>query len=301
LDQLLTEHGTWYLHKRNRNMIVEVPEDEDVPVAEDFAWLTLGQLRCQLQRGGRVNMNARTVLSGISYARADRHPADDAFRGSFNQQVVESHTVGDGDAEVAAALTWLIDQKAKYTLDVRRIPLDDMDEWVRSRDMIRHRDDRHFRIVGMSVTATSREVSAWSQPMLEPTPGNVVALLCQRQSGALKVLVQAMVQPGLIDRLELAATVHLSPGSYTGPEDRPPLSAYVDAPESWIRMNASQSEDGGRFLHADTTHLIVEAPEDHVVEAPDNYRWMTLGLLSRLIRSGYYVNIEARSLIACLL
>jgi dTDP-4-dehydro-6-deoxy-alpha-D-glucopyranose 2,3-dehydratase len=300
-DQLLSEHGAWYLHKRNRNMIVEVPEDEDFPVAEDFTWLTLGQLRCQLQRGNGVNMNARTVLSGISYAMADGSAGDDECGDAFHRQVVESHTVGAADDEVSAAITWFIDQKAKYMLDVRLVALDHMDQWVRDSDSIRHRENRYFRIVGMSVTATSREVSSWSQPMLEPTPGNAVVLLCQRRSGVLHVLVQAMIQPGLTDRLELAATVHLSPGSYARPQDRPPLAEYIDAPPSWVRVNASQSEDGGRFLHADTTHLVVEIPEDHVIEAPDNYRWMSLGLLSRLIRSGYYVNIEARSLIACLL
>ena len=117
-DQLLSEHGDWYLFKRNRNMIVEVPEGEDVPVAENFTWLTLGQLRCQLQRGNRVNMNARTVLSAISYSTADNSATGDEPRDPFHQQVVESHTVGGEDAEVSAAITWLIDQKAKYTLDV---------------------------------------------------------------------------------------------------------------------------------------------------------------------------------------
>lgn len=300
-DQLLSEHGDWYLFKRNRNMLVEVPEGEDVPVADNFAWLTLGQLRWQLQRGNRVNMNARTVLSAISYSAAENSAAGYEPRDPFHQQVVESHAVGTEDAEVSAAITWLIDQKAKYTLDVRRIPLDDLHEWVRGTDVIRHREDRFFRIVGTSVTAMSREVGTWAQPMLEPTPGNVVALLCQRRAGVLRVLVQAMVQPGLVDRLELAGTVHLSPGKYTGPEDRPPLADYVDAPAPWVRLDACQSEDGGRFLRADTSHLVIEVPEDHVVEAPDNYQWMTLGLLNRLIRAGYYVNIEARSLIACLL
>jgi oxidase EvaA len=176
-----------------------------------------------------------------------------------------------------------------------------MDEWVRDADSIRHRDDRYFRIVGLSVRATSREVDTWYQPMLKPTRGNVVALICQRRSGVLQFLVQAMIQPGLTDRLELAATVQLTPESYNGPEDFPPLAEYLDAPESWIRLNAPQSEDGGRFLYADTTHVVVDVPDGHTVEAPGNYRWMTLGLLNRLIRSGYYVNVEARSLLACLL
>lgn len=66
-------------------------------------------------------------------------------------------------------------------------------------------------------------------------------------------------------------------------------------------MKNVQSEDGGRFLRADTTHVVVHVPEGERVNAPDNYRWMSLGLLNRLIHSGYYVNVEARSLIACLL
>jgi oxidase EvaA len=300
-DQLLSEHASWYLHKRNRNMIVEIPEDEPIPVADDFAWLTLGQLRHQLERGNRVNMNARTVLSGISYAAQDDPDSYGDIRDEFRRQVVESHGAGRHNDDVSAAMTWLIDQKAKFNLDVRRIGLGEMDEWVRGTDSIRHREDRYFRIVGLSVSATSREVGTWSQPMLEPKSGNVVALICQRRSGMLQFLVQAMVQPGLTDRLELAATVQLTPGTQSGPEDLPPLAEYLNAPESWVRLKAVQSEDGGRFLHADTTHVVINVPEDHTIDAPDNYRWMTLGSLNRLIRSGHYVNVEARSLIACLI
>lgn len=301
-DQLLSEHGSWYFHKRNRNMIIEVAANENVSVAEGFAWLTLGQLRRQLQHGNRVNMNARTVLSGISYAA----PPGVVSTDMLHQQVVESYATGGGETEVAAAITWLIDQKSNYLLDVRRIPLHSMTEWVQDADSIRHRDGRPFSIIGMSVEASSREISTWSQPMLEPTQLNIVALLCQRRSGVLHVLVQAMVQPGLIDRLELAATVHLSSDqscsvNESRASERPPLAEYVNAPREWVRVNNSQSEDGGRFLGADTTHLVIEVPEDHLVETPGNYRWMTLAVLNRLIHTGYYLNIEARSLIACLL
>ncbi|MFE3579876.1 NDP-hexose 2,3-dehydratase family protein [Streptomyces vinaceus] len=300
-DQLLSEHASWYLHKRNRNMIVELPETEDIPLSDDFAWLTLGQLRQQLKRGKRVNMNARTVLSGISYAGEGAPDFFGDIADPFHLQVVESHRVGRSEADVSAALTWLIDQKSRFSLDARRISLNDLDEWVRGAYGIRHREDRYFRIVGLSVTATSREVDRWSQPMLEPTSGNVVALVCQRRSGVLHFLVQALAQPGLQDRLELAATVQWNPGNYRGPDDFPPLAEYLDAPASWTCLKAVQSEDGGRFLRADTTHLVVDVPEGHPVAAPDNYRWMPMGTLNRLIRSGYYVNVELRSLLSCLL
>lgn len=301
-DQLLSEHGFWYLHKRNRNMIVEVPEDEDVPVEQDFTWLTLGQVRHQLMLGNRVNMNARTVLSGITYGAAagDRLPRAEQSDG-FHAELLESHRTAGSAADLSGALTWLIDQKSKFSLDVRRTSLQDMGEWICDDNSIRHRDGRYFDIIGMSIQATSREVGTWWQPTLEPRAGNVVALICQRRAGVLQFLVQAMVQPGLTDRLELAPTVQFAPGYHRGPQDFPPLTQYLDAPESWIRLKAVQSEDGGRFSRADTLHQVIQLPEDHEIEAPDNYRWMPLALLNRMTHFGYHVNVEARSLAACLL
>jgi oxidase EvaA len=301
-DQLLSEHGFWYLNKRNRNMIVEVPEDEEVPVENDFTWLTLGQVRHQLTLGNRVNMNARTVLSGITYGAADGDRLPDAGQSDgFHAELLASHRAPSSEADLSGALTWLFDQKARFTLDVRRTSLRDMDGWICDDDSIRHRDGRYFDIIGSSIKATSREVGTWWQPMLEPHQGNAVALICQRRAGVLQFLVQAMVQPGLTDRLELGPSVQFAPNYHPGPQDFPPLAEYLDPPESWVRLDAIQSEDGGRFSKADTRHLVVELPEDHKIEAPDNYRWVTLGLLNRLTHFGYNVNVEARSLAACLL
>jgi dTDP-4-dehydro-6-deoxy-alpha-D-glucopyranose 2,3-dehydratase len=300
VDRLLSEHASWYLHKRNRNMIVEVPPDEEIPTREDFAWLTLGQVRRQVALGN-VNMNARTVLACISYARADRAGADVRLDDEFHARVVASHRQGRSDDEISAVMTWITDQKETFSLDVRRIGLPETDEWVYDGHSIHHVDGRYFRIIGLSVEATSREVGRWSQPMLEPVPGNLVAFVCQRRSGVLQFLVQAMIQPGLTDRLELAATIQVAPGYCRGPRDLPPLAGYLTSAESRVRLESVQSEDGGRFHRADTRHLVIELPEGHPVDAPDNYRWMTLGQLNLLNRAGYYVNVEARSLMACLL
>lgn len=299
-DRLLSEHAYWYLHKRNRNMIVEISPDEDLPVRDDFTWLTLRQVRHQLANGN-VNMNARTVLACISYAAGEDAWASGDPDDGFHNRVITSHISGRSDAAVSAAMTWVIDQKEIFTLDVRRIGLLEMDDWVSDEESIRHCDGGYFRILGLSVEATSREVGRWSQPMLEPVPGNLVAFIGQVRSGVLHFLVQAMVQPGSTDRLELAATIQLAPGYSRVARELPPLVEYLTSPISRVRLKSVQSEDGGRFYRADTTHLVIEVPEDHPIDAPDNYRWMTLGLLNRLTHFGYYVNVEARSLLACLL
>jgi len=60
-DVLQSEHGSWFFHKSNRNMLVET--DEEVPADPDFVWLTLGQLGELLRFDNLVNMDARTVLA----------------------------------------------------------------------------------------------------------------------------------------------------------------------------------------------------------------------------------------------
>ncbi|MBI0379683.1 NDP-hexose 2,3-dehydratase family protein [Streptomyces albiflaviniger] len=47
-------------------------------------------------------------------------------------------------------------------------------------------------------------------------------------------------------------------------------------------------------------YLVVETELSAVPEEPPHYRWMAVRQLLDLIRHSYYVNVEARTLIACL-
>ena len=294
VDQLQSEQGSRYLRKRNRNMIVELPPDHEVAVEPDFAWLTLRQIRELLVAGNTFNLNARTVLSCIAYA-GTAPAAVDGWRAA----VLASHLAAVADDDVRGALSWLTDIKSALTLDVRRIPLDALEQWVCNGESIRHASGRFFRVLGVSIEAASREVPVWAQPMIEPTRDGVLAFLCQRRDGVLQFLVQARAEPGFIDTAELGATLQLSPGNYD-PDKLPPLAEYLDAPADHVRLRMLQSEDGGRFYRDEKLHLVIELPEGERVDAPPSYRWMTLALLKRVMACGYHVTVEARSLIACL-
>ena len=66
LDQLQSEQGARFLRKRNRNIIIKV--EEEVPELEDFRWMTLGQIKEMMAIDNMVNMDTRTVLSGLNVA-----------------------------------------------------------------------------------------------------------------------------------------------------------------------------------------------------------------------------------------
>src|SRR5207248_9590177 len=84
LDGLQSEQGSWFLHNRNRNTVVET--DDDVPLDEDFCWLTLSQLPRLMRLDHMVNMDSRTVLACVPPALTrpdDRDTGDDSFSGAI--------------------------------------------------------------------------------------------------------------------------------------------------------------------------------------------------------------------------
>lgn len=280
VDVLQSEQGSWFLHKRNRNMIVEV--DEDVPVHDDFCWLPLRRIWELLAADNIINMDARTVLSCLPF---------------------QDSAEGPPLTGTASILSWFTEMKATTEVSARRMPLRAIDRWHRSADEIAHEDGKFFSVVAVSAQAASREVASWTQPLLAPRNQGVVAFLVKRIGGVLHLLVQARVEPGYIDIIELAPTVQCDPANYRDlPADlRPPFLDYVlNADAGSIKYDALQSEEGGRFYHAQNRYVIVEAGDDLPANLPPDFQWLTVRQITGLLRHSYYVNVQARSLIACL-
>ncbi len=307
VDQLQSEQGARFLRKRNRNVIVEVDEREVIPVYDDFHWVTLGQIQALLKQENVINMDSRTVLSCIRYHDTVEPDTLEKWRrgDSFADSVRYSQFADDNAAlrTFDEIISWLTGLKVRYYLNVRRVPLDAVEGWVVEADRVHHVQDRFFSVVAVSVLAGSREVSSWSQPLIESAKGGMLCFVCQRKKGVLHFLVQGRVEPGHADSLELAPTLQCTPGNYDAarPDLYPPYYELVStAPPEWIRYNRLQSEEGGRFYHDANRYMVLEVPPDVEIDVFDNYAWMTLHQIKEFIRFNNYINVEARSLLACI-
>jgi hypothetical protein len=81
------------------------------------------------------------------------------------------------------------------------------------------------------------------------------------------------------------------------------LDEVLTADPSRVRYEAVHSEEGGRFLNAESRYLFVSADPDGGAAAgdlPPGYRWLSVDQLSALARHSHYVNVQARTLLACL-
>jgi oxidase EvaA len=305
-DQLQSEQGARYLRKRNRNVIMQISDDALMQPPEDFRWLTIGQLQRLARQANLVHLDCRSILGGTSLGGADAQEglsvllAADTFQG----RVLASIRAGDSQVEksLAEILSWLAHLKCHCEQQVRSLPLKEVVGWKLQDGVIRHETGRFFSIVGMAVQAASREVASWHQPLVKSMDGGIIGLITQMRNGILHFLIQGRTEPGFLDLVELAPTVQCAPANYLQ-GTHTPLPAFVEflqaMPRERIRFDTMLSEEGGRFYHSQQRHLVVELEPDVSIEIPPSYCWMSLGQIHECARFNNLLNIELRSILAC--
>lgn len=304
LDQLQSEQGARFLNKRNRNIIVQTIDE--IPINEDYRWFTLGQIKRLCAYDNIVNMDLRTVISGIPFdgCRSDSLTLWDQFF-AIEDKFKFSMLVSALDSErsihnLDELISWLTELKAKNDLFVEKIPLSDLDQWTISEEQIHHAENLYFDVNWVSVEIENREVAKWHQPIVAPKQEGLCVFVIKKINGVYHFLVQAKIECGNFDIFEFAPTVQCITGSYKNSLEKVPFLRYVlGVNPNQIRYSALQSEEGGRFYHEQNRNMIVEADESFPTAGlPVTYKWMTFNQLLSFLRYNNYLNIQARSLLA---
>jgi len=308
LDQLQSEQGARFLKKRNRNIIIK-PVTE-IPVYDNFVWLTLGQLKQLMRYDNVVNMDTRTVVSGIHYGDYTPETVDlfnflspTNYDSAFTQSFLKS-ALSNVKAlhEIEEIITFITQLKSVFDLEINKVDLKKLNHWVFESDAIRHEQNKYFKIIAVDVEIGNREVVKWSQPMVEPAQEGLCAFVCKEINGILHFVVQAKLECGNHDIIEFAPTVQCLTGNYHQSENGvlPFLDYVLEAPKEQVFLDVHQSEEGGRFFREQNRNLIVMAGDAFPVELPERYIWMTLNQLLTFLKFNNYLNIQARSLISAI-
>ena len=311
VDQLQSEQGARFLHKRNRNIIIEVGKDEIQNPPSNFIWLTLKQLKEMLNHPNVVNMDTRTVISCIqfgNYSERDLNllTAANVFDNSGNLYESSLYSVLNNDNHLHSIqdiLHWITSLKFKYDLTVNTVPLNEVKNWEYDGVEIHHKDRKYFSVIGVKVEIGNREVVSWSQPMVKPAQGGIMGFLVKKINGIYHFLVQAKLEPGNFDVIEMAPTVQCLTGNYRAGKNEYtiPYIEYFINPEPknvWYAVN--QSEEGGRFYKEENMNMIVEVGDDFPIEVEENYCWLTLNQMLSFIEYNNYLNIASRSLLSAI-
>jgi oxidase EvaA len=308
LDQFQSEQGARFLKKRNRNIIVKV--NSDIEKHQDFIWLTLGQIKKLIQFDNLVNMDSRTVISGIPYGSYDKQVVDFFntiypynAENSFKNGLLNSALIRDNALHsIDEILNWFTNLKGQFELEVTPISLFNINDWQFEKDQLRHSENKFFKVIAVKIEIGNREVISWSQPLIQPMQEGLIVFIVKKINGIYHFLVQAKLESGNFDILEFAPTVQCLTGNYKETEENalPFLDYVLRAKRDQIKFDALQSEEGGRFFQEQNRNLIIEVDDEFSIDVPDNYIWITLNQLNLFLKFNNYLNIQARSLISSL-
>jgi len=317
IDQLQTEQGGRFLRKRNRNIVIEVADD--VVVLDDFCWLTLGEIKQLLKIDNFVNMDARSVISTIPFmddiVMSVLFHKDLTELTELTELQINDKTYKDINLDLIISacapitnvsskdqiISWYTSMKVKYELNTAQIPLSKISNWLISESTISN-NNRFFSVIGVKVFADTREVSSWTQPLIKDENIGLLGFVMKKIDGIYHFLVQAKVEPGNIDIIELSPTVSCSNYKYIAehPEFQPPFFNYFMSEDSDnVLFDTLQSEEGGRFYKMQNRNKIIIIDENESIQIPENFCWMTLNQMMDFMRYSMF-NIEARSLISCI-
>lgn len=306
LDQLQSEQGARFLRKRNRNIIIKI--EEEISVSENFIWVTLGQLKLLMQSDNLINMDTRTVISGIPYGDFDYEtlnlfsflPGKDSINSIGKAFLKSALSKNNYYCSIENVITSLTHLKSVYDLEVKQTPLLELKDWVISENEIQHIEKKYFKVIAVNVEIGNREVVNWSQPMIEPAQEGLCAFVCKEINGLIHFIVQAKLECGNFDIIEFAPTVQCLTGNYRKTDEGalPFLEFVINAKDDQIIFDVMQSEEGGRFFREQNRNMIVKADDNFSNDLPENYMWMTLNQLQIFLKFNNYLNIQARSLIA---
>ena len=312
VDQLQSEQGARFLHKRNRNIIVEIDEDEELEVKNGFLWASLGQIKELLRYPNVVNMDSRTVISCIKFGSYSEHSLMllDAVKkmNGIHSNKPDSflYSVLSGDNhlhELQDIIQWITSLKFKYELDVKPIGISEMNHWIYDGNTIRHEDGKYFDVMGCRVEIGNREVVSWDQPMVRSAQEGLMGFIVKKIDGIYHFLVQAKLESGNFDVVEMAPTVQCLTGNYRKGKNEytiPYLEQVLNAPKENIWYSSYQSEEGGRFFQEQNLNIIVEVGDEFPVEVEENYCWLTLNQMLQFVTYNNYLNIAARSLLSAI-
>lgn len=299
LDQLQSEQGARFFKKRNRNIIIEVTSEIDVQ--EDFCWLTLGQIKQLLTIDNVINMDTRTVISGIPFGDIKiLKELEMDVKSDFLLSELDTHNSMHSIEEI---ISWITKHKVFAELEVNRISLNSIADWTKDNLSIYHKEQKYFSVIAVRAEIGNREVQSWTQPLVKSAQEGVIAFLIKKINGVFHFLIQAKLEAGNFDIIELAPTVQCLTGNYRKGEREynVPFIDYVLYPEKYnatVHHSSFQSEEGGRFFKEQNKNMIIEVADDFDINIPDNYIWMTLNQMKSFIKFNNYLNIQSRSLLS---
>ena len=298
-DQIQSEQASRFYQKRNRNMIMYL--DEDFEIYPNFKWMTLGQIKELMKIDNLVNMDTRTVLSGLPFSNAVENLdlLKEIVEAFPDPALCASIFSEDPQKGLPAVYQVLNNYKMFKSVRVATVPLNQLVDWRVDNYGITCRKDADFMVRYYNIEIDGREVQQWTQPLFKAIGMATFGLLSRVHEGCREFLVRIKPEIGSFDMAELGPAIQWEPThdhSDDNEVDRLFYNMYQKS--EGIKVDVILSEEGGRFYHEQNKNVIIYINEEELPDIPADYLWVDYATLAYMVQFNNCLNIQLRNLMS---
>lgn len=298
-DQIQSEQASRFYQKRNRNMIMYL--EEDIEIYPNFKWMTLGQIKELMKIDNLVNMDTRTVLSGLPLTGVvdDLSLLKEIVAAFPDPALCASVFSDDPQKGLPAIYQQLNNYKMFRDVRVATVPLNQLVDWKIDNYGISSRKEADFMVRYYNIEIDGREVQKWIQPLFKAIGMATFGLLSRVHDGRREYLVKLKPEIGSFDFAEIGPTVQWEPTRNHANDNEIDVLFYSKYHKSeGIRVDVVLSEEGGRFYHEQNRNVIIYIDDNELSDVPDGYIWTDYATLGYMVQFNNCLNIQLRNLMS---
>lgn len=298
-DQIQSEQATRFYKKRNRNMIMIV--DEEFEIYPNYKWMTLGQIKKLMEIDNLVNMDTRTVLSGIPLVSSRLSKEELAqIKPLFKDESLYSSIFEANQSDYLPLIYQKINNYKMFKdVMIATVPLNQLVDWKVDEYGITCKKQADFMVRYYDIEISGREVQHWTQPLFKAIGMATFGLITRNLDGKRQYLVKIKPEIGSFDKVEIGPTVQWEPSHYLyNDNDVEKVFRKKMEMKTGLLNDVILSEEGGRFYHEQNRNVIIDFSDVELPQIPEEYMWVDFGTLNYLVQVNNCLNIQLRNLLS---
>lgn len=223
---------------------------------------------------------------------------------SITYDIIKSWSIEESDINsMEELLDWVSKRQAELKVDIRKKDFSYDGFWYydTTDGFIRNKNNSFFQIAGYQEIEDDRIIG--EQPVIIQNEIGYLGILCQKINDVLYFLMQAKIEPGNINTIQISPTIQATKSNFTrmhGGDAPAYLEYFADTRKHTVVVDQIQSEQSSRFFKKRNRNMIVLVSQDEEIEVLDSHKWMTLGQIKQMMMIDNLVNMDTRTVLSCI-
>lgn len=186
-------------------------------------------------------------------------------------------------------------------VDIKKNALSESEYWFydEKKGTIHNKNNSFFSIIGFEKENENGTIIR--QPIILQQEIGFLGIICKEINGVMHFLMQAKIEPGNINKIQLSPTIQATKSNFTqkhGGAKPPYLEYFQNASRYEIVVDQIQSEQSSRFYKKRNRNIIIRVNEE--ISILPTHKWMTLGQIKKLMCVDNLVNMDTRTVLSCI-